>query len=108
MIWRVGIEAVTLAPAAVNAAANTVTIPANALSVLRISRIVPEAGGLRIEWQGGTEARQFLERRKHLLPAADNWITIYSNPPPTPLQTNVFELTCANRTLFYRVRAVRE
>jgi len=110
MIWRVGIEAVTLAPAAVNGAANTVTVPTNALSVLRVSRIVPEAGGLRIEWHGGTEARQFLvlEHRKHLPPAADNRITIYSNPPPTPLQTNVFELTGTNRTLFYRVRAVRE
>jgi hypothetical protein len=84
------------------------TNPTNALSVLRISRIVPEANGLRIEWQGGVAARQFLERSKSLGIAGANWVTLYTNNPPTPLQTNLFDLLTTNRTLFYRVRAVRE
>jgi hypothetical protein len=84
------------------------TNPTNALSVLRISRIVPEANGLRLEWQGGAQARQFLERSRSVGTAGTNWLTIYTNSPPTPLQTNLFDLLGTNRALFYRVRAVRE
>lgn len=84
------------------------TNPTNALSVLRISRIVPEANGLRLEWQGGAQARQFLERSRSVGAAGTNWLTIYTNNPPSPLQTNLFDLLGTNRALFYRVRAVRE
>ena len=84
------------------------TIPTNALSVLRFSRIVPEANGVRLEWQGGVAARQFLERSRSFGTAGDNWLTLFTNNPPTPLQTNLFDLLGTNRALFYRVRAVRE
>ena len=62
----------------------------------------------RAEWQGGGQARQFLERSKNLGFAGDNWVRIYTNHPPTPLQTNLFDLLGTNRAFFYRVRAVRE
>jgi hypothetical protein len=84
------------------------TNPTNALSVLRVSRIVPEANGLRIEWQGGVAARQFLERSTSLGSAGSDWLTLFTNNPPTPLQTNLFDLLGTNRALFYRIRAVRE
>jgi hypothetical protein len=64
------------------------TSPTNALSVLRVSRIVPETNGLRIEWQGGAQARQFVERNNDLALSTNRWIVIYTNNPPTPLQTN--------------------
>jgi hypothetical protein len=35
-------------------------------------------------------------------------LCIYTNNPPTLLQTNLFDLLGTNRALFYRVRAVRE
>jgi hypothetical protein len=84
------------------------TNPTNALSVLRLARIVPEANGLRLEWQGGVAVRQFVERSRSLGIGGTNWVTICTNNPPTPLQTNLFDLFGTNRALFYRVRAVRE
>ena len=83
------------------------TNPTNALSVLRFSSIVTEANGLRIEWQGGAAARQFLERSRSVSSAGTNWVTLFTNNPPTPLQTNLFNPVSTNRSLFYRVRAVR-
>ncbi len=84
------------------------TNPTNALSVLRLSRIVPETNGVRLEWQGGVAAKQFLERSRSLSFAENNWLTLFTNNPPTPLQTNLFDLFGTNRALFYRIRAVRE
>jgi hypothetical protein len=84
------------------------TNPTNALSVLRISRIVTESNGLRIEWQGGEQSRQFVERNNDMALSTDRWVVIHSNNPPTPLLTNFFDILGTNRTLFYRVRAVRE
>jgi len=48
------------------------TNPTNAHSVLRLSRIVAEANGLRLEWQGGVAARQFLERSRSIGTAGMN------------------------------------
>ena len=76
--------------------------------MLRLSRIVPEANGVRLEGQGGVAARQFLDRCGSVGTAGENWVTIFTNNPPTPLQTKLFDLLGTNRTLFYRVRAVRE
>jgi hypothetical protein len=84
------------------------TNPTNAVSVLRLSRIVPEANGLRLEWQGGVAARQFLERSRSVGTAGTNWVSLFTNNPPTSLQRNLFDLISTNRALFYRVRAVRE
>lgn len=85
------------------------TNPTNALSVLRLSHIIPEANGLRLEWQGGERAWQFLERTNTLTSTANRWITIFTNPPPTLLSTNFLDdILGTNRPLFYRVRAVRE
>jgi hypothetical protein len=68
-----------------------------------------KANGLRIEWQGGAQARQFVERNNNLSSSSTNrWVIIYTDNPPTPLQTNLFDFPGTNRTLFYRVRAVRE
>jgi hypothetical protein len=80
----------------------------NALSVLRFSGIVSEANGLRIEWQGGMGSWQYLERNNDSSLSHDRWITIYVNSPPTPLQTNLFDLRGTSGAWFYRVRAVRE
>lgn len=67
-----------------------------------------KADGLRIEWQGGEQSRQFLERNNYVSLPSDRWAVIHTNNPPTPLQTNFFAILGTNRTLFYRVRAVRE
>jgi hypothetical protein len=66
------------------------------------------ANGLRLEWQGGVEVKQFVERTEDLSPSVTRWLVIYTNHPPTLLQTNLFDFLGTNRTLFYRIRAVRE
>lgn len=67
-----------------------------------------KADGLRIEWQGGAQARQYLERNNDTSFSTNRYVVISTNNPPTPLQTNLFDLLGTNRALFYRVRAVRE
>ena len=52
--------------------------------------------------------RQFVERNNDLSLSTNRWIVIHTNNPPTPLQTNLFDLLGTNRALFYRIRAVRE
>ncbi len=84
------------------------TNPTNTLSVLRISQIVPQANGLRIEWQGGVQARQYLERSTGVDSAGITWLSIHTNTPPTPFQTNLVDQLNTNHTLFYRIRAARE
>ena len=72
------------------------------------SRRKAEGRGQRVEWQGGAQARQYLERNNGLSLPTNRWVVIYTNNPPTPLQTNLFDLLGTNRALFYRVRAMRE
>jgi hypothetical protein len=49
-----------------------------------------------------------LERNNDLSSSTNRWVVIYTNNPPTPVQTNLFDLLSTNRALFYRIRAVRE
>ena len=67
-----------------------------------------EANGLRLEWQGGIQARQYVERNNDISLSSNRWVVIYTNHPPTPLQTNLFALLGTNGALLYRIRAVRE
>jgi hypothetical protein len=67
-----------------------------------------KANGLRIDWQGGTQAGQFLRRSRNLGASGTNWVSSFTNHPLTPLQMNLFDLLGTKRTLFYHVRAVRE
>jgi hypothetical protein len=58
--------------------------------------------------EGGVAARQFLQQSQSVGAAGDNRVTLFTNNPPTPLQTSLFDLLGTNRALFYRVMAVRE
>jgi hypothetical protein len=82
------------------------TVPTNAGSVLRMLRIEPEAGGLKLHWQGGESSRQVIEFR-HGVPDAENgWHPMHTNWPPTPLVTNVRYTTGADSMMF-RIKASR-
>lgn len=76
------------------------TNPTNALSVLRSSRILAGANALRIDWQRGVQAWQFVERSDALAAPGVPWAVICTNSPPTPLQTNLLDLLSTNQTLF--------
>jgi hypothetical protein len=81
------------------------TDPQDADSRLRLNRIYPERGGMRLEWQGGIQAAQWLESSGDL--ESDDWDTLFAVPPPTP--TNNAVIVFDSRPIrLYRVRAARE
>ncbi|MEI6807895.1 MAG: hypothetical protein WCN95_04175 [bacterium] len=66
------------------------------------------AGGIvRIDWKGGTAAKQYLMIRNSLGPTNTAWSVIYTNPPPTIVSNFVFDVGATNRMLYYRIKAER-
>lgn len=81
------------------------TDPFSAASFLGITAVQPQAGGLRVDWQGGTGVTQYVEGTAELVaPAA--WTTLFTNPAPTALQPAQV-LTPSNDIQFLRIRAQR-
>lgn len=64
------------------------TTPTNAGSLLAITGIGVETNGIRVEWQGGNAAMQFLERCTDLTFTTEPWRVIFTNNPPTAPRTN--------------------
>lgn len=80
------------------------TNPQDTDSLLRLNLIYPDWGGVRIEWQGGIQAAQWLESSGSVTGV---WNTIFAVPPPTP-GSNAVVIFDARPTRFYRIRAGRE
>ena len=59
------------------------TDPLDSNSVLTITGISTDPTGIRIEWQGGEDAEQFLQFRQRLNATAQTWTALCSNQPPT-------------------------
>jgi uncharacterized repeat protein (TIGR01451 family) len=83
------------------------TNPTNSASYLALTGIAPVAGGLRLDWQGGSAARQFLQSRFDLFSTNDAWLDVFSNQPPTPLINSVTNPFGTNPLQFFRIRATR-
>jgi hypothetical protein len=82
------------------------TDPTNAASVLRIQGFRRESNGVRIGWEGGTSAWQYIERSDSIEDGAA-WTVVFTNEPPTPAATNIFVPGSANGLFFYRIKAAR-
>ncbi len=83
------------------------TNPTNAASYLCITGITPGAGGVRIDWQGGTNASQYLQQTTGLDPT-NSWVDIFTNPPtPNPGSFTVTSSIGTNSAMFYRIRVTR-
>lgn len=81
------------------------TCPTSAQSVLRFLELSLDSDGVRLEWQGGVQARQILERT-HDLTDPDSWTPVFTNEPPT--ETKADYLDEAGAVLrFYRIRVER-
>ena len=83
------------------------TNPTNANSQLLITGISTNGGGIRINWQGGTQVWQYLECRQNLLTTAELWTIVKTNVPDTPVTNWYTDLGATNTTYFYRIRAKR-
>jgi len=82
------------------------TSPGDTNSVLAIRSIALEGGGVRLSWQGGRAATQYLQRRDDLL--TGSWHSIFTNLPPTDIQSELFDSDTAAPRRFYRIHAIRE
>jgi hypothetical protein len=82
------------------------TNPTNAASHLRITAINFVPAGIAFQWQGGTQATQYLQRTFGLS-AATSWTDIFTNLPPTANPTGFTNVPTTNATEFYRLRVLR-
>ncbi len=83
------------------------TNPTNSNSSLRITGIHIVPGGVRLDWQGGIMATQYLQRRFRLNGTDSTWGDIWTNLPPTPINGSFTDSPGTNDLNFYRIRAVR-
>ena len=81
------------------------TDPQDVSSLLRVNYVGDEWGGRRVEWQGGVNAWQTIERSATLGDDAE-WKLLWHREPPTPVSNAVIIFQSAERQ-FYRVRAGR-
>ena len=59
---------------------------------------------MRITWQGGTNARQHVERLANLGNTNPEWLCVFTNYPPTPVTNTWGDPLGANAACFYRIR----
>lgn len=81
------------------------TNPTNRLSYLRLTSAQPLPGGFILQWQGGTQATQYLERADNL--STHVWHTIFTNQPPTTVSGSFTDALGTNLMRFYRIQAIR-
>ena len=82
------------------------TYPTDPNSYLRINRIQPVPGGMRIDWQGGIWTTQFLQQRVGW-GATNIWADIFTNLVPSPNPSSFTNSIGTNRSEFYRIRVTR-
>ena len=82
------------------------TNPTDPNSYLRITGIYAVPGGVRVDWQGGLLATQFLQQRWSL-ETNSPWQDIYSNLPPTSLLNSHTIFYDTNASSLFRIRAQR-
>jgi hypothetical protein len=82
------------------------TNPTNAASVLTLSSIQPDTEGMRIVWQGGELARQYIDFATNLS-SSNPWTAIHTNEPVTVPTNMLIDATAGGNTGFYRIRAKR-
>ena len=86
---------------------NADTDPLDAASILRITQIKPAGPAITVEWIGGVQATQWLERAFSLSDQTQ-WTTLVTNTPPVS-NTNQFQdaIDSSDPRRFYRIRAFR-
>jgi hypothetical protein len=78
------------------------TDPTDPNSYLRITGLRPVLGGMKIDWLGGTNGIQYLQRADTL--NSNTWADIFTNPAPTPFSGSYTDMLGTNAMQFYRVR----
>lgn len=82
--------------------------PRNSASYLGLTGIRFTNGWARVEWVGGSLARQWLECRTNLTEVGDTWRPLFTNLPPTAITNAFLDKGATNGLPFYRVRVQRD
>src|SRR5262249_39725807 len=82
------------------------TIPTNAASRLFINSVTRQSNGVSIFWSGGTQSRQYIQR-KTTIAGTNAWVTLRTNEAPTPANGSFLDLFATNKTGFYRIQVER-
>jgi len=83
------------------------TDPTNSQSVLSLTGIVPDGNAFRIQWKGGQQVMQYLQYKTNLDSTAEDWITVYTNVPPTYISNSVPIAGMTNNKVYYRIKVQR-
>lgn len=83
------------------------TNPTNGASILMVTNIASGPVGNTIYWRGGVLATQYVDRCTNLLDEPVQWVTVFTNVPPTSILTNFLDSSTNNVLCFYRIRAAR-
>jgi len=82
------------------------TDPRDRNSLLHVTSLAPDATGVQLQWQGGSAATQYVERKFSL--DDPTWEVIQTIQPPTPATNSLHIPFGAESKAFYRIRAQRE
>lgn len=69
-------------------------------------RLAVAGGQVVVNWQGGIQATQYLQRR-FTLDGSNSWRDILTNPAPTPTTGSYTDLLGTNAMQFYRMKVVQ-
>lgn len=84
------------------------TDPTNSDSVLALIGVRREAGGMRLEWKGGRQAAQYIQRGTELGSTGAVWTSFHTNNVlPTSITNMAIDTRATNGVLFYRIKAER-
>jgi hypothetical protein len=82
------------------------TGPKDPNSYLRITSAQVSTNGVQINWSGGSQARQYLERIS-AIGGTSTWVSIQTAQPPTAINGSYFDGAATNGARFYRIRVQR-
>lgn len=83
------------------------TDPRDRNSILRVTDLVLDLTGTKIDWQGGVESIQILERKFDLGDGSIEWEVLQTVNPPTPATNTFHDPSSGHEKAFYRLRAQR-
>ena len=82
------------------------TNPTDANSNLRFTAIIPLVNGIKIDWRGGSNATQYIQRTL-TLSTGNTWSNLVTNLPPTPITGSYTDTLGTNVMKFYRIKVTR-
>lgn len=82
------------------------TNPTNSASYLRFTEVLVVPAGLKMDWLGGINSTQYLQRSLSL-DVTDSWSVIHTLLPPTPISGSYTANIATNVIQFYRIQPRR-